>query len=141
MCVRLGNEDLDKNGDKCRYSVTEQQLCRRLHIPGFRRQCHYYCILGEKQHDSRSQWKSASKRNRKKKNYSSYFFKSHGTEFVYFECVLQTGNRSSCIDVRPELRRLFEHVWILLVLYRTKNEIKKYSANRIYQQTLFWYIL
>lgn len=67
MCVRLGNEDLDKDGDKCRYSVTEQQLCRRLHIPGFRRQCHYYCILGEKQHDSQSQWKSASKRNRKKK--------------------------------------------------------------------------
>lgn len=84
---------------------------------------------------------SLHQREIEKKNYSSYFFKSHGTEFVYFECVLQTGNRSSCIDVRPELRRLFEHVWILLVLYRTKNEIKKYSANRIYQQTLFWYIL
>ena len=35
-------------GGWCQDSVTEQELCRRLHIPGFRRQRHYYCILGRK---------------------------------------------------------------------------------------------
>lgn len=28
-----------------RASVAEEQLCRRFHIPGFRRQGRYYCIL------------------------------------------------------------------------------------------------
>lgn len=46
----------------------------------------------------------------------TYFFKAHGTEFVYFACVLRTGNGSACIDVRPEPRCLFEHLWVLLVL-------------------------
>lgn len=26
-------------------SVAEQQFCRRLHVPRFRRQRHYYCVL------------------------------------------------------------------------------------------------
>ena len=46
----------------------------------------------------------------------TYFFKAHGTEFVYFACVLRTGDGSACIDMRPEPRRLFEHLWVLLVL-------------------------
>lgn len=46
----------------------------------------------------------------------SYFFKAHGTEFVYFACVLRTGDGSACIDVRPKPRCLFEHLWVLLVL-------------------------
>lgn len=50
------------------------------------------------------------------KQRETYFFKAHGTEFVYFACVLRTGDGSACIDMRPEPRRLFEHLWVLLVL-------------------------
>lgn len=46
----------------------------------------------------------------------AYFLKAHGTEFVYFACVLGTGNRGACINMRPEPRRLFEHLLVLLVL-------------------------
>ncbi len=51
-----------------------------------------------------------------KKLRDTYFFKAHGTEFVYFACVLRTGDGSACIDMRPEPRCLFEHLWVLLVL-------------------------
>lgn len=51
-----------------------------------------------------------------KKFGETYFFKAHGTEFVYFACVLRTGDGSACIDMRPEPRCLFEHLWVLLVL-------------------------
>lgn len=51
-----------------------------------------------------------------KKQRQTYFFKAHGTEFVYFTCVFWTGNRSACVDVRPESCCLFEHLWVLLVL-------------------------
>lgn len=52
----------------------------------------------------------------KQKLRHAYFFKAHGTEFVYFACVLRTGNRSACINMRPQPRRLFEHLLVLLVL-------------------------
>lgn len=51
-----------------------------------------------------------------KKLKDTYFFKAHGTQFVYFACVLRTGDGSACIDMRPEPRCLFEHLWVLLVL-------------------------
>lgn len=54
--------------------------------------------------------------NLKKKQRYTYFFKAHGTEFVYFACVFWTGNGSACVDVRPESCCLFEHLWVLLVL-------------------------
>lgn len=116
-----------------KYSVTEQQLCRRLHIPGFRRQCHYYCILRRKTkpvthadlfcESFTSRFKAGETRFR-----DAYFFKAHGTEFVYFACVLRTGDGSACVDVRPESRCLFKHLWILLVL-RGKNKWKKTALH------------
>lgn len=57
----------------------------------------------------------------------AYFFKAHGTEFVYFACVFRTGNRSASVDVRPEPRRLFEHLWVLLVLWKTQQQNKSHS--------------
>lgn len=61
-------------------------------------------------------WLQLSNSVENKKFRDSYFFKAHGTEFVYFACVLRTRDGSSCIDVRPEPRCLFEHLWVLLVL-------------------------
>ena len=46
----------------------------------------------------------------------THLIKAHGTEFVYFSCVVGTGDRSACVDVRPQPRSLFEHFWVLLIL-------------------------
>lgn len=64
------------------------------------------------------QWNSAAKCTAGEEDSLryTYFFKAHGTQFVYFACVLQNGDGSACIDMRPEPRCLFEHLWVLLVL-------------------------
>lgn len=70
-------------------------------------------------------------KKKRKKEGNVYFFKAHGTEFVYFACVFWTGNRSACVDVRPEPRRLFEHLWVLLVLWKTQQRSINYQDSFI----------
>lgn len=65
----------------------------------------------------------------------AYFFEAHGTEFVYFACVLGTGNGSACINMRPEPRRLFEHLLVLLVLCEEEHKRHQVSAPRSTAQT------
>lgn len=52
---------------------------------------------------------------------------AHGTEFVYFVFVVGAGDRSACIDVRPQPRSLFEHFLVLLILRMEKERERKLS--------------
>lgn len=68
------------------------------------------------------EWDISATALKRERERNAYFFKAHGTEFVYFACVFRTGNRSARVDVRPEPGRLFEHLWVLLVLWKTQRQ-------------------
>lgn len=58
----------------------------------------------------------------------SDLIKAHGTQFVYFACVVRTRDWSACVDVRPQPRSLFEHFWVLLIL-RMQRERERERAR------------
>ena len=57
----------------------------------------------------------------------SDLIEAHGTQFVYFACVVRTRDWSACVDVRPQLCSLFEHFWVLLIL-RMQRERERERA-------------
>lgn len=61
----------------------------------------------------------------------THFVKAHGTEFVYFACVLWAGGGGAGVHVRPESGRLFEHLWILLILGGEREKERKKREKEI----------
>ena len=61
----------------------------------------------------------------------THFVEAHGTEFIYFAGVLWTRHRSPSVHMGPEPSRLFEHLWVLLILRgRDTQQQKKEERER-----------